>query len=299
MIGNEETFISEEQDEELRQRIAELSRRADELQRSEEQLRERVAMYEHILDAITDMVLVKGPHSRILYANRAFRDFYGMTLEQLQGMIDAPFNEPDYTQQYIKDDALVFSSGRTLDIPEEPVTRHDGKVSYFHTVKSPLFDGGGRVTKTVGVSRDITERKQVAEEQRRLQQQIIEMQELALRELSTPLIPINNHVMVMPLIGALNGQRAQQIMDTLLQGIARSGARTAILDITGVSLVDTQVADAIIRVAQAVGLLGAQVVLTGLRPEIAQALVELGTDLSRIITRSTLQSGIAFAMRQQ
>ena len=70
-----------------------------------------------------------------------------------------------------------------------------------------------------------------------------------------------------------------------------------ILDITGVAVVDTQVADAFIRASQAVGLLGAQVVLTGIRPEVAQTLVQLGVDLRSIITRGTLQDGIAYALR--
>jgi rsbT co-antagonist protein RsbR len=101
--------------------------------------------------------------------------------------------------------------------------------------------------------------------------------------------------MVMPLVGAVDSQRAQQVLSALLEGIAGSRARVAILDITGVAVVDTQVANALIRAAQAVKLLGAQVVLTGIRPEVAQTLVGLGADLSGIITRSSLQSGIAYA----
>jgi anti-anti-sigma regulatory factor len=85
------------------------------------------------------------------------------------------------------------------------------------------------------------------------------------------------------------------VLETLLQGIASSGAQVAILDITGVPVVDTQVANALIHAAQAVKLLGAQVVLTGIRPEVAQTLVGLGADLGGIITRSSLQSGIAYA----
>lgn len=73
-------------------------------------------------------------------------------------------------------------------------------------------------------------------------------------------------------------------------------ARTAIIDITGVAVVDTQVADAMLRAAQAIKLLGARVILTGIRPEVAQTLVSLGVDLSGIVTRSTLQSGIAEAL---
>jgi rsbT co-antagonist protein RsbR len=85
------------------------------------------------------------------------------------------------------------------------------------------------------------------------------------------------------------------VIETLLAGVAASRATTAILDITGVQVVDTQVANALLRAAQAVKLLGARVVLTGIRPEIAQTLVGLGVDLGSITARATLQSGIAFA----
>ncbi len=102
--------------------------------------------------------------------------------------------------------------------------------------------------------------------------------------------------MVMPLIGALDAQRTQQIMETLLHGISTSRAQVAILDITGVAVVDTQVANALLQAARAVRLLGAQVALTGIRPEVAQTLVGLGVDLGGIVTYSTLQSGIAFAI---
>lgn len=86
-------------------------------------------------------------------------------------------------------------------------------------------------------------------------------------------------------------------METLLEGIARFQADMAILDITGIRVIDTQVAQALMRTAQAVKLLGARVVLTGIQPQIAQTLVHLGADLSGIVTRSTLQSGIAFALQ--
>jgi rsbT co-antagonist protein RsbR len=87
------------------------------------------------------------------------------------------------------------------------------------------------------------------------------------------------------------------VLETLLEGVAENHASAVILDITGVQVVDTQVANAILRAAQAVKLLGAQVIITGIRPEVAQTLVTLGADLSSIITRSTLQSGIAYALR--
>jgi PAS domain S-box-containing protein len=148
----------------------------------------------------------------------------------------------------------------------------------------------------IGIAHDLSERKREAAERARLQERIIQAQAAALAELSTPVIPISDQVIVMPLIGAIESARARQVLETLLHGIERSRARVAILDITGVPLVDTQVAKSLLVAAQAVRLLGARIVLTGIRPEVAQTLVGLGVDLGDIVTRSTLQSGIAYAM---
>jgi PAS domain S-box-containing protein len=147
------------------------------------------------------------------------------------------------------------------------------------------------------IVRDVTERKRAEEEQRMLQEEVMRMQQALLQELSTPLIPISDEVVVMPLIGSVDTLRAQNVMGTLLHGVEKSRARTAILDITGVPVVDTQVANTLIQSAQAVQLLGAEVVLTGIGPEIAQTLVGLGVELPGVVTRSTLQDGIAYAMR--
>jgi PAS domain S-box-containing protein len=122
-----------------------------------------------VLDAIVDMVLVKGPRSRIVWGNKAFRDAYGMTNEQLRGIIDSSAVEADLTLKYVQDDMRVFETGQSLDIPEEALTRHDGELRYCHTVKSAIFDSQGKVAMTVGVSRDITDRRSLASELRNAQ----------------------------------------------------------------------------------------------------------------------------------
>ncbi len=122
------------------------------------ELEESRHSYFQVLDAIPDFVLVKDAGSKIRWANKAFRDYYGMSNEQLKDIIDAPFSEPDYTQKYVQDDAYVYSTGKTLDIACEPVKRFDGLVHYFHTIKAPIFDKNNKVILTVGVSRDITHR---------------------------------------------------------------------------------------------------------------------------------------------
>lgn len=136
-------------------------------------------IYQQILDAITDMVLVKGSKSQIIWANKAFRDYYGMSVEELKGIVDAPFNESDYTQQYVKDDAYVFETRKTLEIKSEPVTRYDGEVRFFETFKSPIYDSDGQVVMTVGVSRDISARREVEEKLHRSQYLLEEAQRLA------------------------------------------------------------------------------------------------------------------------
>jgi rsbT co-antagonist protein RsbR len=130
-------------------------------------------------------------------------------------------------------------------------------------------------------------------------QQDNDAQRNALRELSTPLIPISDEVVIMPLIGTIDSGRAQMVLETLLEGVARYQASLAILDITGVVTVDTQVAQALVGAARAVRLLGAQVMLTGIQPQIAQTLVHLGVDLSGIQTQGSLRAGIAAALHNQ
>ena len=139
-----------------------------------------------------------------------------------------------------------------------------------------------------------------AEEERlKLQDEMIRMQAAALEQLSTPLIPISEDILVMPLIGTIDSRRAQKMMETLLQGLVAHHARAVILDITGVPVVDSAVAQGLLRAAQAAQLLGAQVVLTGIRPEVAQTLVGIGANLRGIVTYSTLQNGISAALARR
>lgn len=143
---------------------------------------------------------------------------------------------------------------------------------------------------------DIEQQKQQQADMAAMQEQIIAAQQHAIRELSTPMLPLADGVVALPLVGAIDSMRAQQVMETLLEGVAQHRARVAIVDITGVQVVDTQVAQSLLFAAQGVRLLGAEVVLTGIRPEIAQTLVHLGAKFEVLVTRSTLQAGIAYAL---
>lgn len=167
----------------------------------------------------------------------------------------------------------------------------DGSYRWLHDDATVVRGEGGEPLEVVGSWQDFTDRRNA--------DLTIRQQAAALLELSTPLIPITDEVLVMPLIGVVDSRRASQVLDTLLQGIVDRHARAAILDITGVAVVDTKVADALIRTAHAVRLLGAEVVLTGIRPDVAQTLVALGAELGGLVTRGTLQAGIRYALRRQ
>ena len=175
--------------------------------------------------------------------------------------------------------------------------RKDGSTFWVHGAAFLLYDDKKKKPKIVAIARDITKQQQIEEERVRLQQQLIDAQHAAICELSTPLIPISDSTVIMPLIGSIDSARVQQIMEALLEGVAAHKARIALLDITGVQVVDTQVANALVQAAQAVRLLGAQVVLTGIQPQIAQTLVHLAVDLRGIVTRATLQAGIIYALQ--
>jgi rsbT co-antagonist protein RsbR len=115
-------------------------------------------------------------------------------------------------------------------------------------------------------------------------------------ELSTPVMQVWQGVVVAPLIGSLDSNRTQQFMERLLNRIVETNSPVALVDITGVPTIDTQTAQHLIETISAVRLLGAQVVLTGVRPAIAQTLVHLGIDLSDIITRASLSAGLQVAL---
>jgi anti-anti-sigma regulatory factor len=117
-----------------------------------------------------------------------------------------------------------------------------------------------------------------------------------LSEMSTPLIPITDRIMVMPLIGTVDEARARQMLETALEGAPSRKAAVVIIDITGVKVVNTSVAAMLVSAAGALKLIGAQAVLTGIRPEVARTLVELGVELRSIVTKGSLQSGIAYAL---
>ncbi|WP_164689393.1 STAS domain-containing protein [Herpetosiphon llansteffanensis] len=130
-------------------------------------------------------------------------------------------------------------------------------------------------------------------------EQHIRDQASQIAEISTPIIPLSQGVLVVPLIGTLGEQRASRITEALLNRISEEQASTVLIDVTGVPVVDTQVAHHLIQSAQAAKLVGAEVLLVGIRPEMAQTLVQLGVNLQGVRTQGTLQAGVEYAFERQ
>lgn len=125
----------------------------------------------------------------------------------------------------------------------------------------------------------------------------ISQQQDAIRELSTPVLQVRDGMLILPIIGMIDSQRAKQLTDSLLRAIRANRARTAVMDITGVAAVDSKVANHLIQTVAAARLMGSTVIITGLSAEVAQALVALGVDLGNITTTVDLQGGLEEAER--
>ncbi|MBE7366918.1 STAS domain-containing protein [Ramlibacter pallidus] len=128
---------------------------------------------------------------------------------------------------------------------------------------------------------------------------IIKRQQQDLLELSTPVIKLFEGVLAVPMIGTLDSARTQVVMETLLERIVETGSRLAIIDITGVPTVDTLVAQHLLKTVSAIRLMGAECIISGIRPQIAQTIVHLGIDLQGIASKASLADALALAMEQQ
>jgi rsbT co-antagonist protein RsbR len=129
-------------------------------------------------------------------------------------------------------------------------------------------------------------------------EEVIKRQQLEMLELSTPVVKLWDGILAIPLIGTLDSARTQVVMENLLQTVVATGSSIAIVDITGVPAVDTQVAQHLLKTVSAAKLMGAQCVISGIRPQIAQTMVHLGVAFGDAVTKASLADALAYAFRQ-
>lgn len=244
------------------------------------------AYLDNIFASLPDALFVTTQVGAIRSVNNAAVDMLGYMRRELIGK---PLSE--FVPLDLGSSSIHQLRGEELVLVDKQGTSLVVSCSASALYNESRFDG------FVCILHDITGRKRADEERQRLHDELREQAEI-IRRMSTPLIPISDEIMVMPLVGAVDAQRADQILSSILTGIATNHPRVAIIDITALAGVDADVANTILRAASAARLLGVDVYLTGMRAEVARTLIETGLDLSGIVTCSTLKTGIALSTKR-
>ncbi|MBN1179566.1 MAG: PAS domain S-box protein [Anaerolineae bacterium] len=261
---------------------------------AEEALKESKEQFRSLYNNATIGLYRTTPAGQILMINPTGLRMLGFdTFEELaqRNLEEAGFEEQDARRQFRE------RLEREGTIEQESVwIKKDGTPIYVRESSTLSQDDNGDILYYDGSFEDITERKQAEAERARLQQEVIEAQQRALEELSTPVIPIMDRILVMPLIGSIDSLRARDITRALLVGIREHRARVVILDVTGVPIVDSGVANHLNKTIQAARLKGARTIVTGISDAVAETIVDLGIDWSTIETLSDLQTGLLAAL---
>ncbi len=257
------------------------------------QMEEQLRTFQTLVENSPDGITIVGLDGYLRYANPAFKQLLGYG-EATRGMHMTEFRSDAQQEELQQVMQQIHAQG--IWRGRQVYQNQNGEPCAAHVAAFLIYNEQGQPNALMGIHRDMTEQDQQEQQRTALQQQLIDAQQNAIRQLSSPLLPLTDSVIALPLIGAIDSRRAQQVMETLLEGVVHYQADVALIDITGIEVVDTQVAQALMRTAQAVRLLGAQVILTGIQPQIAQTLVHLGVDLREITTFGSLQAGIAVVL---
>jgi PAS domain S-box-containing protein len=240
-----------------------------------------------IVETSDDAIYGKTLEGVVLSWNRGAERMYGYAAAEIVGrpvnILVAP-GSPDEVPQILE----KIKRGERVDHFETVRVKKNGESFDVSLTVSPIRDVSGRIAGASTVARDITEQKRLREELVRRAKEILEV--------STPVLQVWEGVLVAPFIGTLDTQRAQQFMECLLDRIVETNSSVALLDVTGVPAIDTRTAQHLIETITSVRLLGAQAVLTGVRPAIAQTLAHLGINLADVVTRSSLSAGLRVAL---
>lgn len=252
-----------------------------------------------LLDALPAMIFFKDREHRYLLVNKAYADHYRVPAERIVGRRDEEIFVAETARGYHESDEAVMASGE----PRLNVELHwrlaDGSEGWTMENYVPYRDASGRVAGVVGIGIDVTKRKRAEQALLRAEAELLETRERLLdtvSALSTPVLPIDDGILVVPLVGHIDEVRGAQIMETLLRGVERHRADVVIIDLTGVPILDSTVTGYLMSSVHAVRLLGAQCILVGISPEIARSLVRSGVDLQNLILLKDLRAGVRHAL---
>ncbi len=240
-----------------------------------------------IVECSDDAIYGKTLDGTILSWNRGAERIYGYSAGEMVGKpvsVLVPANKPDEVPAILE----RVKRGERVSHFETTRVRKDGEVIDLSLNVSPIRDASGQIIGASTTARDVTEQKKMREALTERAKEILDV--------STPVLQVWEGVVVAPFIGTLDTQRAQQFMERLLDKIVQTNSAVALLDVTGVPAIDTRTAQHLIETITSVRLLGAQAILTGVRPAIAQTLAHLGINLADVVTRSSLAAGLRVAL---
>ncbi|MGE5222795.1 MAG: PAS domain S-box protein [Omnitrophica WOR_2 bacterium] len=242
-----------------------------------------------IVENSEDAIIGKSLKGEIISWNGAAERMYGFTADEARGQSISIIVPPDHFNE-IMQILQKIGRGEKVALHETVRVRKDGRRLFVSLIVSPIKDASGKIIGASSIARDITEQKHAEEVIARQQQEIL--------EISTPVVQLWPGVLALPLIGTLDSPRTQTVMERLLNRIAETGSSIAIIDITGVPTVDTMVAQHLLKTVAASRLMGTDCMISGIRPAIAQTIIQLGVNLSDIITKATLADAFAIALQR-
>lgn len=260
-------------------------------------------LLQRALDAFSDPMFIKDRRHRWVGGNSAFFALLGQPAEAVLGKSDPDFFPPDQVEVFWRNDDALFESA-TPSREEEQLTDSQGVTRTIWTRKYPVRDDQGQVIGLCGIITDVTDLKASIQRATRLaaeleeKQRLLQAQDHLLAQLAVPVIQIWEGIVLLPIVGEITTGRGRQVLESLLNAIGEHRAQYALIDITGVPFVDTSVARYLVQSVQAARLLGCQSIMVGLGASVASQMVSLGIDFSDLITRSTLQQGLEFAMQK-
>ncbi len=265
-----------------------------ERKKTEEMLLQEKAFSELVINNLPGIFYLLDMEGKFVRWNKNLEKVTGYSAEEVGNQpalnVIAAADRPAISQAI----QTVFVEGGI--IVEGRLLAKDGtETPYYFTASRIMMNGKPHL---IGTGIDNSERIRSEEERTRLQEEIILAQQRSLKELSTPIIPIMDQIIVMPLIGAIDSMRAKDLTRAVLNGISEYRARVIILDITGVPLVDSGVAAHLNKAMQAARLKGAMTIITGVSDAVAETIVDLGIDWSGIETLRDLQTGLLQALRK-
>ena len=236
-----------------------LEKELKKLRKQIDEIKFKKALLDALLEHIPDRIYFKDRESRFLDVSSSKAKGTGLSRGDFVGKTDFDFFSEEEAKMMREDEEKIMASGKPVVDKEQKIKLPEGKEMWQSATKVPFYDKKGNVMGTLGISRDVTRLKTLELEK----EEKIKAQKEELEVLSTPVIDIWEGILTVPVLGVLDSERASRISEALLTQIVEKSATAAIIDISGITAVDSAVADLLIRTAKAVKLVGAEAILTG------------------------------------